>query len=176
MSEERLERDVLLQGKVICGTFKSFGEQLYLNVLSSVKNNCRKSIFTCMIMDEVKLKITLQLPNNTLVSMFSFCHSSWDQYEFILKKGIRTKNILYVMLILRPFYIYLVLFNSFTICHQTIEYMSTLHTSFTLQAQQASELETLLPLQYGPSKLIMAGDLEQLAPKIKSKVFRSTYM
>lgn len=176
MSEERLERDVLLQGKVICGTFKSFGEQLYLNVLSSVKNNCRKSIFTCMIMDEVKLKITLQLPNNTLVSMFSFCHSSWDQYELILKKGIRTKNILYIMLILRPFYIYLLLFNSFTICHQTIEYMSTLHTSFTLQAQQASELETLLPLQYGPSKLIMAGDLEQLAPKIKSKVFRSTYM
>ncbi|VDI68852.1 senataxin [Mytilus galloprovincialis] len=91
MSEERLERDVLLQGKVICGTFKSFGEQLYLNVLSSVKNNCRKSIFTCMIMDE---------------------------------------------------------------------------------AQQASELETLLPLQYGPSKLIMAGDLEQLAPKIKSKPSR----
>ncbi|CAG2224917.1 unnamed protein product [Mytilus edulis] len=91
MSEEKLERDVLSQGKVICGTFKSFGEQLYLNVLSSVKNNCRKSTFTCMIMDE---------------------------------------------------------------------------------AQQASELETLLPLQYGPSKLIMAGDLEQLAPKIKSKPSR----
>ncbi|CAC5404134.1 unnamed protein product [Mytilus coruscus] len=91
ISEERLEKDVLLQGNVICGTFKSFGEQLYLNVLSSVKNNCRKSIFTCMIMDE---------------------------------------------------------------------------------AQQASELETLLPLQYGPSKLIMAGDPEQLAPTVKSKISR----
>ncbi|XP_052087630.1 probable helicase senataxin [Mytilus californianus] len=91
ISEERLEKDVLLRGKVICGTFRSFGEQLYLNVLSSVKNNCRKSIFTCMLMDE---------------------------------------------------------------------------------AQQASELETLLPLQYGPNKLIMAGDLEQLAPTVKSELSR----
>ncbi|CAC5412636.1 SETX [Mytilus coruscus] len=89
--EETLKHNVLLRANVICGTCSSFGDQFYLNALSSVKNKCRESLFTCLIMDE---------------------------------------------------------------------------------AQQATELETLVPLQYGTNKLILAGDPEQLQPTVKSQISR----
>jgi senataxin len=41
---------------------------------------------------------------------------------------------------------------------------------FIFQATQAIELETLIPLQYGVTKLILVGDPEQLPPTVLSQV------
>ncbi|CAC5404132.1 SETX [Mytilus coruscus] len=89
--EKRLKQNILLRANVVCGTFSSFGDPLFLNALSSVKNKCGDSKLTCLIMDE---------------------------------------------------------------------------------AQQATELETLLPLQYGTNKLILVGDPKQLQPTVKSQISR----
>lgn len=47
---------------------------------------------------------------------------------------------------------------------------SACYEYFNLQAQQATELETLLPLQSGTNKLILVGDPKQLQPTVKSQV------
>ena len=47
------------------------------------------------------------------------------------------------------------------------------HYAAYLQATQAIELDTLIPLQYGTTKLILVGDPEQLPAVVISQVLCS---
>jgi len=44
---------VLRRSHVVCGTLNSFGNHYYMNILSPYVNQARRSIFHCIIMDEV---------------------------------------------------------------------------------------------------------------------------
>jgi len=53
--EEKIKRDVLRRSHVVCGTLNSFGNHYYMNILSPYVYPARRSIFNCIIMDEVNL-------------------------------------------------------------------------------------------------------------------------
>lgn len=132
---------MLLQANIVCGTLSSFGSTQIYKVFRDHGNISNSRHFSCAIIDEVRI---------FFVSLFR------ERDKIVITSGFELFFL--ILLLASQFFFY-----SFVVARLHIYF-------FSPQATQATELDCLIPLQYGITKLILVGDPHQLPPTVLSKV------